>query len=92
MSPPPSPNGLPANYYRYWHDTDLEMPEMPKHRYDPRSPLGSTYLRQAYWQERSRNEGIAQSVGERVLYGTFVLAATILTIGSATAVARKINK
>ena len=68
------------------------MPEMHQHRYDPRSPLGPTYLRQAYWQERSRDEGIAQSAGERVIYSTFVLAAAILTLGATSALVRKINK
>ena len=65
---------------------------MHQHHYDPRSPLGSTYMRQAYWQERSRDEGIAQSTGERVIYSTFVLAAAILTLGATSALVRKINK
>ena len=65
---------------------------MHKHRYDPRSPLGPTYMRQAYWQERSRDEGIAHATGERVIYSTFVLAAAILTLGATSALVRKINK
>ena len=65
---------------------------MQQYRYDPRSALGPTYLRQAYWQERSRNEGIAHATGERVIYSTFVLAAAILTLGATSAIVRKINK
>jgi hypothetical protein len=49
-------------------------------------------MRQAYWQERSRNEGIAHATGERVIYSTFVLAAAILTLGATSALVRKINK
>ena len=60
--------------------------------YDPRSPLGHTYLRQAHWEERSRDAGVAQSVGERVIYFALVLATSILTLGATSALVRKINK
>jgi hypothetical protein len=49
-------------------------------------------MRQAYWQDRSRNEGIAQATGERVIYSTLILAASILTLGATAALVRKINK
>ena len=60
--------------------------------YDPRSPLGHTYLRQAHWEERSRDAGAAQSVGERVIYFALVLATSILALGATSALVRKINK
>ena len=60
--------------------------------YDPRSPLGHTYLRQAHWEERSRDAGAAQSAGERVIYFALVLATSILALGATSALVRKINK
>lgn len=65
---------------------------MSKYRYDPRSTLGPTYLRETYRQERSRNEGIAHATGEQVIYATFVLTGAILALGAATAIARKMNQ
>ena len=60
--------------------------------YDPRCPLGHTYLRQAHWEERNRDAGIAQSTGEQVIYASLVLAALIVTLSTAVTIARKITK
>jgi len=68
------------------------MPEMREYRYDPRTTLGPTYLRETYRQERSRDAGIAHATGEQVIYSTLILTAAILTLGGAAALVRKINK
>ena len=60
--------------------------------YDPRCPLGHTYLQQAHWEERNRDAGIAQSTGEQVIYASLVLAALIVTLSAAVSIARKIIK
>lgn len=60
--------------------------------YDPRSTLGHTYLRQAHWEERNRNEGIAQSTGERMIYAALILSAIIITLSTAISIAKKIVK
>jgi len=60
--------------------------------YDPRSTLGHTYLRQAHWEERSRDAGTAQAAGERVIYAALVLSALIVTLSAAVSIARKITK
>lgn len=68
------------------------MPQMREHRYDPRHALGPTYLREAYRQERSRNESLAGDIGQRIIYYTLVTAAVILTLGTTTRIARKISR
>lgn len=68
------------------------MPQMREHRYDPRHTLGPTYLREAYRQERSRDESLAGDVGERIIYYTLVGTAALLTIASAGRLARKISR
>lgn len=65
---------------------------MPKHRYDPRHPLGTTYLRETYRQERGRDDSLAGDVGERILYYTIVGTAAVLTLASASRLARKITR
>lgn len=65
---------------------------MPERRYDPRHTLGTTYLRQAHWQERNRHDSLAGDIGERIIYYTLVGTAAILTLASASRLARKITK
>lgn len=68
------------------------MPKMPEYRYDPRHALGTTYLQQAHWQKRGRHDSLAGDIGERIIYYTLVGTAAILTLASATRIARKITK
>lgn len=65
---------------------------MPEHRDDIRSPLGKTYLRETYRQERGRDGSLAGDVGERILYYTLVGTAAVLTLASASRLARKITR
>lgn len=65
---------------------------MPERRYDPRHTLGPTYLRETYRQERSRDASLAGNVGEHIIYYTLVGTAAVLTLASATRLARKITR
>lgn len=65
---------------------------MLNNRDDVRSPLGKTYLRETHRQNRGRDDSLAGDIGERIIYYTFVGTAAILTLASATRLARKITK
>jgi hypothetical protein len=68
------------------------MPEMREHRYDPRTTLGPTRMRETYWEDRRRDAGIAQAVGERIIYSTWIVGLTSLTLATVYKLARKIIK
>jgi hypothetical protein len=60
------------------------MPEMREHRYDPRTTLGPTRMRETYWEDRRRDAGIAQAV--------WIVGLTSLTLATVYKLARKIIK
>lgn len=68
------------------------MPEMRNNHYDPRTTLGATYMRSTYWEDRRRDAGIAQAVGERLIYSTWIVGLTSLTLATVYKLARKIIK
>ena len=65
---------------------------MRSNNYDPRTTLGATRMRETYWEDRRRDAGLAQAVGERIIYGTWIIGLTSLTLATVYKLARKIIK
>ena len=65
---------------------------MLNNRDDVRSPLGKTYLRETYRQDCGRDDSLAGDIGERIIYYTLVGTAAVLTLASASRLARKISR
>jgi hypothetical protein len=65
---------------------------MRNNNYDPRTTLGSARMRETYWEDRRRDAGLAQAIGERIIYGTWIVGLTSLTLATVYKLARKIIK
>lgn len=68
------------------------MPQMRNNHYDPRTTLGTTHMRSTYWEDRRRDAGLAQAIGERIIYGTWIIGLTSITLSAIYKITRKIAK
>lgn len=74
------------------NDRNVELPKMYQSNYDPRSALWPADLRKTF-EEAGRNDpGIAQRIGEQVIYYTWLAGLTTMTITLVYAIVRKMTK
>lgn len=67
----------------------MEVPEMRQPNFDPRAPLLSPGVREAL-QKSDTNDSLAERIGTRLIYGTWLAGLTAITCSIVVKTVRKV--
>lgn len=69
----------------------MEVPQMQQHAHHPRQTVGATRMRPTLW-EGSDDVGIAERIGQRIIYGSWITVITAATLATAYNLLRRLVK
>ena len=69
----------------------MEVPQMQQHAHHPHQTVGAARMRPTLW-EGSDDVGIAERIGQRIIYGSWITVITAATLALTYAIIKRIMK